>query len=590
MPDVLLDDTTVVTTTAVHPREACSCGSGAVLSHLVEPPTEAASIPAASPPAYPANAPRPGLADVILVGRIRTMNGAQPLAEAVAVTDGVITAVGRLDEIEGLKGPRTEVVTADGGAILPGLIEPHMHYWPSALFLDWVDCSTRVGTTFADVLAYISRAAPVQGDWVLGQAFDPSLCDGRKELDRDVLDEVCPDRPCLVMNASMHFAYANSKALALAGIHRDTPDPHGGYFGRDSTGRLNGVIGEEVAIQRILEVVPRAAAGLLAANILRINERATSKGYTRAHDANTGLILGADKEVALLHKLSPRFTGRVTYAVADRAMDAALESGLTPFAGDDMCRATSWKFTTDGSNQGFSGFQRENYLGQDFRGRANYAFDTLTARMRKAHDLGWQIMSHANGDAAIDLTLDAYQAALAGSSGSALRHRIEHCSFAHPGQLDRMVELGLSPSFLIGHLYYWGDAFVNDIMGREKCQLLDPVRSALTRGLHPTTHSDYTVTDFEPFREIQTQVTRQMRVSGEVLNPDERLDVHSALRTKTIDAAWQTHSDQVAGSIEVGKFADFTIVDRDPLDVAPDDIADTVVTRTIVGGRTVYRA
>ncbi|MCA1305309.1 amidohydrolase [Microbacterium esteraromaticum] len=527
--------------------------------------------------------------DLIVTGRIRTMDADRPEAEAIAVTGGRITAIGTTDTIRALATADTEVLTVTDGVVYPGFVEPHMHYWASAMQLDWVDCSTRDGATFDDVLARLREAQPAQGDWVLGRLYDPALVDGERELTRDVLDEVSPDRPIMVMNASLHFAYVNSAALAAAGITEDVEDPEGGTFGRDDSGRLNGSLGEVPAMMAMMRVVPPLSQERLLDNIVRINQHAAERGYTRTHDAGTGLAIGP-QEVDLLLQLAPRLAGRVTFAVHDYAMDAAIANGLTPFTGDDMCRAIAWKIISDGSNQGRSGFQRENYQGRDFRGAPNYDHAALVDRIRTAHAHGWQVMVHANGDAAIDETIDAYEQALDGRSGMDHRDRIEHCSFAHAEHLDRMAALGLSPSFLIGHLYYWGDAFEERIVGAEKAQLLDPVAGARRRGLRVSTHSDYTVTDFEPLREVQTQVTRIRRGSGLPLNAAEAVDVHTALKAKTVDAAWQVHADDTTGTIEVGKFADLVVLDADPAEVDPSTIADITVQRTIVGGRTVYQA
>lgn len=572
-------------TTLHHDHGACACGAASLLAGLVRHPTAPGAMPG-----RPAPRPLvvPTVADVIVRGRIRTMNAAQPVVEAVAVTDGYITAVGDARDIEGLRGPRTQVLSDEGGVIYPGLIEPHMHYWASALMLDWVDCATRDGTTFDEIVARIAAAPPGPGGWVIGQSYDPALVEGERELTREVLDRAVPNHPCMIANASMHFVYANSLGLAAAGITETTPDPPGGVFVRDASGRLTGAVGEAPAVQVMIAAIPKTSAEQLGDNVVRVNRLAASRGYTRTHDAGTGLVLGP-AEIPLIHSLTDRLSGRITYAYVDLGMDKAREAGLVPFAGDDMIRALAWKFTADGSNQGRSGYQRDNYLGRDFRGHPNYSLDALADRMALASEGGWQIMVHANGDAAIDLALDAYERVLGGRSGVRMRHRIEHCSFAHPEQLNRMAQLGISPSFLIGHLYYWGDAFVRTIMGPEKSLLLDPVGGARRRGLRATVHSDFTVTDLEPFREIQTQVTRELRGGGE-LNPDEAVSVELAVRAKTVDAAWQTHCDQVGGSIEVGKLADFVVLDQDPTTVDARAIAGTGVMRTIVGGRTVFEA
>lgn len=562
-----------------HPTCTCSLASPLTAWAHIDTPHQTIPEPIALAPRVIT-----GPADTVITGRVHTLNPSRPLAEAIAVREGRIIAVGSRSELEGVIGPATTLVDAGDGTIYPGLIEPHMHYWGSALTLDWVDCSTRDGADLDQIVAKLKAADPVIDDWILGQLFDPSLLPGEPELTRAILDAAVPDHPVMVMNASMHFLYVNSVALARAGLDDDTPDPVGGSFGR-SDGHLTGVISEMAAMAPFLAVLPRLSAEEMINNLVRINHSALAAGYTRTQDAATGGVLGA-AEVSLIHQAD--FAGRVGYAILDPVADALIANGLKPFAGDDRCRATAWKFVADGSNQGRTGYQRDNYLGRDFRGRPNYESALLTERMERADRLGWPIMIHANGDAEIDQALEAFRIVLDQSSGLGLRHRIEHCSFPHPEQLDQMAELGISPSFLMNHVYFWGDAFVANIMGPQKSALLDPFASARARGLRVSMHSDYTVTDFLPFREIQTAVTRQTRLSGQVLNPAERVSASEALRAKTVDAAWQTHCEDQAGTIEVGKFADLVHLDADPLAVEPEAIAQITVLQTFVGGTAVY--
>lgn len=527
-------------------------------------------------------------ADALISGDIRTLDQNHPRAEALAVLDGKVTAIGSRSELDGLVGHATQLHHFDDGVIYPGLVEPHMHYWASALSLDWVDCATRDGASFDDIVARLKDAPPTLGEWTLGQGFDPSLLAGEQELTRDILDAAVPDRPVAVLNASMHFAYANSRALEAAGITEQSPDPAGGFFAREN-GRLTGAVGEIGGISALLATAPRPDQNQLLTNLVRINEHSIAAGYTHTHDAGTGGVLGA-AEASLFPQVAQRFTGRVTYAILDVVADQLVADGLTPFTGDDRCQAVSWKIVADGSNQGRSGFQRTDYLGRDFRGAPNYSTDVLIERMSRAHQLGWPLMVHANGDAEIDQALESFTHILAGDTGLRLRDRIEHCSFAHPEQLDEMARLGISPSFLMNHLYYWGDAFETNLVGPEQAAFLDPFGGAHARGLHVSMHSDYTVTELLPFREMQTAVTRKTRVGQTVLNPDERVSAELALRAKTTDAAWQVHRDTVSGRLAAGTFADLVVLDRDPLSIDPETIAETVVRRTVVGGRVVFEA
>ena len=192
-------------------------------------------------------------------------------------------------------------------------------------------------------------------------------------------------------------------------------------------------------------------------------------------------------------------------------------------------------------------------------------------------------MVHANGDAALDQVLDAYEAI---APDPARRHRIEHSSLAGDDHFARMADLGVSPSFLMNHVYYWGHEFLDDILGPVRAATLDAAADARRHGLRISLHSDYRVTPISPLRSVQTAVTRQLR-SGGTLNPDEAISVADALRAVIIDAAWQTHSDDRVGSLEVGKDADLVLLSADPAPVDPATIADIEVRATYLAGRLV---
>jgi len=532
-------------------------------------------------------------ADLLVVGSLVTMDPFNPTAEALAVRDGRIVGVGRAADLDGLRGPATEVLELGDRVAYPGFVDPHMHLWPSALLDGWVDCSPFTHGSFDDVLDALraANAAPDQHGWVLGQSYDPSLFAGHPQLTRDLLDRVVPDRPAVVMNASLHFAYVNSRTLELAGLTDDSPDPPGGTFGRID-GRLDGSAGEMGAIAVLLAAMPRKSHDEMADGVVHTVVTASRRGVTRVHDALTGTLLGGS-ELDLLHALAAegRLPARIGVAIAEQSRATWEAAGLQPGAGDDRVRAQSWKLVSDGSNQGYSGYQSAPYLGTDGRGRPNYTDDELTEAMVRAHGAGWQLMVHANGDAAVEQVVSAYERALAGAAEPGAhdrRHRIEHCSLPSDDELSRMAALGISPSFLMNHVFFWGRAFRDEILGAERAGRLDPVVSARRHGLRPTLHSDYTVTPIDPLRSVQTAVTRRMRDGGEVLNADECDQVGLALRAVTIDAAWQTHSDDVLGSLEVGKYADLVLLSADPQSVDPEAIAAIEVVGTRLGGAVAF--
>ena len=533
----------------------------------------------------PALAGRPDRADLLVLGTIVTMNPAQPEAGALAVRNGRVLALGSHDEIDGLRGPDTEIVELGDQVALPGLIEPHMHLWGTVIFDSWLDCSPLANPAFDAVVARVRHAAAsaCPGQWVTGKLFDPSLYPGEPVLTAAILDRIAPENPVLVANASMHFLYANSRALALARVTAQTPDPPGGSYFR-AGGVLTGVVSEMAAMLPVLGAVPRLTHDELLDGLAAILDRAASAGVTKVHEAATGSLLGAS-ELDILHGLAAagRLSARITTAQLDQARAAFERAGVRAGDGDDMVRATSWKLIADGSNQGRTGYQRAPYLGSAGRGAANTTADQLQEAIRYAHDRGWQVMVHANGDAAIDVTLEAYEKALAGAEPRDLRHRIEHCSIADDGHFRRMAAAGISPSFLMNHVYYWGRALRDNILGPFRANRLDAVASALRHGLRPSFHSDYAVSPIYPLRAVQTAVTRSMRDGG-VLNADERISAEAALRAVTIDAAWQTHTDGVLGSLEPGKHADFAILSSDPRRVDSGAIGEITVQQTRLGG------
>ena len=572
-------------TTAVRATQptTCACHASAHLAPLVD------HRPVAPGPRHRVARThrRQGPADLLLVGHFRTMNSLQPTAESIAVRDGVIIGLGNRSDVDALTGPGTRTLDLGDGIAYPGFVEPHMHYWASATQDSWVDCTPLGGASFDEIVDKIRQAAPTLGDWTLGTRYDPSLVPGERELTRDVLDAAVPDRPVLVMNASLHYAYANSKALELAGIDEDTPDPgNGGHFVREN-GRLTGALGELPAISAVVGILPRRSQEDLLAGVVAISERAASRGVVRTHDAGTGMMLGA-AEIDLFHAVSDRLDARVSFAIYDTLLETLAEQGLVAGAGDDKVRAVSLKLISDGSNQGRSGYQRDNYLGRDDRGRPNVTTDYMADRIRLAHEHGWQVMVHANGDAAISSVVDAFAQVLEPGGGLHLRDRIEHCSFAHDDDLARMARLGLSPSFLMNHVYHWGRAFADNIVGPAKAAGLDPVASALEHGLRPSFHSDYAVTDIDPLRCVQTAVTRRVQDGGAVLNAGECVTVAQAMAAVTSDAAWQIHADDTNGTLEVGKFADIAVLSDDPMTVDPDGIAEIEVLRTMLGGEITF--
>ena len=415
-------------------------------------------------------------------------------------------------------------------------------------------------------------------------------------LTRTILDQLAPSNPVLVWNASGHFIYVNSLMFQAAGITDQTPDPPGGTFYR-ADGKMTGVVGEPPAEELILKGLPKPSMTDVATYIREILTACARRGVTSVREAATGALAGP-KELALLHQLNTaaRFPVRVStaqfsvFAGKSPAEIAALwkAAGVTPFSGDEMLRADAWKVVSDGSNQGRSGYMLQPYMGEDNGAKADWTPETLREALKAGLDDGWQLMVHTNGDAAVEFALEAFEELLPGYGSTDLRHRLEHCSITTDDQLTRIAAVGLSPSFLMNHVYYWGAAFRDTILGPKRAGRLDRVASAYRAGLRPSLHSDYNVTEVHPLLSARTAVLRQTKADGKVLNPAECATPTQALAAITTNAAWQIHADD-RGSLEVGKAADFGIADGNPWGSDPAGWAEIAFQATYVDGEVAWQ-
>lgn len=542
-------------------------------------------------------APFPTQAAPLLIenARVITMDANKPAADTLLVQDGRIAWVGMAkDQPQGLLDNHADLQRIDlqGKTVLPGFVEPHMHLPPLAMLHRFSNVGPNRFATTEEALAQLrDDAAQVEaGEWVVGRQFDPSLQEGPDYLTKDLLDKVSTEHPVFVYNASLHLAYCNSLALDIAGIHANTEDPPNAELGRTESGEPNGVLKAGPAMALVARHNPKLREQNLAEACLGVFNTANRVGITTLCDQGTGTFQGVG-ELALYQSLndSGQMTARFRYSVSQAAAAKWDEAEIEWGEGDEWVRRTGWKIVSDGSNQGRTGLQRESFVGSDSTGMAYIEKDELDAAVEKRLREGWAVCVHANGDAAIDRVLDAFAKAKAkGLDPAEKRCRIEHCSILHDEQITKMQELGLSPSFLIGHVHYWGKAFVEDIFGPEKAAKLDRTGACEDLGIRWTVHSDDPVTEMNPLRCIENAVTRNMWRSDQLLSPEERVPVEAALRAMTIDAAWQCHSDHEVGSLEVGKFADFVVLAEDPLAVEPERLAQIQVLETWVGGRQVY--
>lgn len=531
-------------------------------------------------------------------GTVLTVDADFSQAEAIAIRGNKILAVGTHNEVSAIAGANAKFVDLDGKTLLPGFVDAHTHVIPGSVLdalMDYVGMA-RFATT-AEVLNHLSaRAAKMpRGEWITARNFDPSVQDGPDALTFTELDAVSTEHPIFVLNASGHLAYANSKAFEIAGISPDVQNPPGAEFVRDGSGRLTGTMKNNVAFLQVLGENPALANIDPVEALIGLLEKWSRFGLTTVSELSLGGLSQSPADASIMWaaansgRLKARIRAYPFYTIGSDIWD---EAGVKPGDGDELARVVGYKLVADGSNQGFTGLQREPYLNTDSRGIAYMSADELKHTAIDRAGKGWQLAIHGNGDAAIDNILDACQAMRdAGIDLAKIRVRIEHCSILHDDQIVRMKELGVSASFLIGHVYFWGVAMRDKVFGEKKTLLLDRCRSVEEAGIGFSLHSDFFVTDPDPLHMIEMAVTRRTwKEPDYVLSPNETVSVESAIRAMTIEAAWQLRSDHEIGSLEVGKLADMVVLDEDPRKVASDDIKNIKILETWMNGEKVFAA
>lgn len=559
----------------------------------------AASAIAAAPSAASATASSAPADAIYLDARVLTLDAQDRDAEAFAVRDGRFAAIGRARDVRRLQGPRTTVHRLRGATVLPGFIDAHGHF-PISAFLrrEAVDLnSPPIGTIHSldelvAALAAREKTLP-QGAWLSGFGYDDTLLVEHRHPTRADLDRVSSTRPIYLSHVSGHLAVANSAALALAGIGRDTQPPAGGRIRRDAGGEPDGVL-EETAMQLVSAKLPQPTDAQMEAAIEEASREYASRGVTTAQNGATDASFVAQAARVLAHGgLGVRVDVWLVVPVA-QALGPEKIAALVPPAARSMLEVTGVKAFADGSIQGHTAYLSAPYHTHlqavpGYRGYPRVDREALAAQVLTLQRARIRVAIHANGDAAIDDVLDAFERAQAADPWPDARHVVVHAQMARDDQLDRMARLGVVPSFFVLHTYYWGDRHRDLFIGPERAARISPARSALERGIPFTLHADAPVVPMDPLLMVWAAVNR-VTSSGQVLGAPQRVSPKNALRGVTINAARQEHQEATRGSIETGKYADFVVLAEDPLRVEPMKIRDIRVLETVVGGRTVFRA
>jgi predicted amidohydrolase YtcJ len=535
-------------------------------------------------------------------GTIVTVDDARPLATAIAVKDGRILAVGNPDEILKFKGNATQTVDLGGKTMLPGFIDTHGHVFnvgvqaAAANLLAPPDGAvTDIASLQTALRAWAERSPAViaRTGWIIGMGYDDSQLQERRHPTRDDLDKVSPTVPVLIVHQSGHLAAMNGKGLEAVGYSAASVEPAGGTIRRRAgTNEPDGVIGGMAFFPLVFSKLGQLGSednkALLVAGI----DRYAEFGFTTAQEGRASRE-AVETQAALAGQ------GRLAMdVVAYPDIQGAAAAIGGPFLSKTYTghfRIGGAKLNLDGSPQGRTAWLTTPYLippdgrGPDWAGDPAMDDTQAEALVDEAFGKGWQIIVHCNGDAAADQFIRAVRAATAKHGPGDRRPVMIHAQTVREDQLDAMKELGIIPSFFGMHTYYWGDWHRDVVLGPERASRISPAASALKRGIRFTQHHDAPVALPSSMMVLFSQVNRVTR-TGQVLGPDQRVSAMDAIRSITINGAYQYFEERTKGSIEPGKLADLVILDRNPLTVDPLAIKDIKVVETIKEGRTIYKA
>lgn len=507
--------------------------------------------------------------------------------EAVLVRDGRIAAVGKLCGLQ--VSPDAEYCDLNGKCLMPGFVDPHSHFLSNAQIstrADLTEC-----TSFDDIVRVLKEFMEKHpdADAVIGRGYDHNFLKEGRHPDKFLLDRVSTELPVYIQHISLHFACANSVALRVAELDESVTDPEGGRFGRvEGSRELSGYL-EETATgsvsRKLIHPIEEYSPKLIA----KMQEAYLQYGITTVQDSST-----PKRNLEVLAKLAEEdklLLDVVSYPTMSASLSETMQT-YAPYVRNyhGRLKIGGCKIILDGSPQGRSAWMSKPYLGgdPDFCSYPRMTDEQVQERIETAQKNGMQILAHCNGDAASEQFVAAYERALSATGVKEdLRPVMIHCQTVRNDQLDRMKAINMTASIFVGHVWYWGDIHVKNF-GPERGHHISPAKDAMARGVHVNFHQDTPVTRPNMLHSIWCAVNRVSRL-GNIIGADQKISVYDALRAVTAEGAYQYFEEDEKGTIEVGKKADFVILDKSPLDVPELEIRDLAVCETIKEGKTVYR-
>lgn len=512
----------------------------------------------------------------ILNAKIITLNQKQPHAEAVAIHNGKIAAVGSNKKIRRYIGNKTEVINAKNKTIIPGLVDCHVHMTSFGQFLQTLDLRDvqSIKVMQQKLKDYADKNA--EKSWILGGRWDQEKFVEKRLPTRWDLDAAVADKPVFLTRVCGHIAVANTKALELAGITRETVVEGGKIDLDEAVGEPNGILREN-AMNLVWRTIPKPSPKQLEEACIMACKRAVEAGLTGVH-----WLLNSAEEMRIIQRLCAegKLPLRVYLGFPVDLLDEIISLGLLSGFGNDMVKIGFVKLFADGSLGARTAALKQPYADKpETSGIMLYSQRKLNQLVLKAHKAGLQLAVHAIGDCAVEAVLEAYEKALRAFPRASQRHRIEHCSVLNPKLIRRMKRLGLiasvQPHFVVS------DFWVVNRVGNVRARWVYPFKTLMKEGLTVVAGSDCPVEPISPLLGVWAAVARKSF-------PEEKLSVEEALKAYTVNAASASFDEDKRGLIAVGKFADLVVLSDDLFGVSPDEIRDMKVEMVIVGGKVVY--
>jgi len=534
---------------------------------------------------------------VVLHGKVYTENPRRPRAEAVAIRDGKIIAVGSEKEIEAYRGPTTQVIDAQQHMVLPGFTDTHVHFIGGSTSMQTVALDT--AETVAEIQKRVKNFAAAHPDkkFITGYGWMYPVFGKAALPDKKILDAVVPDRPVILTAYDYHTTWANSKALQMADINRATPNPLNGIIVRDpTTGEATGAL-KESAGGLVSRLVPPPTREELLADLRQGLHEANRLGIVRVHSAGgDGEQVGLFDELRRNNELTVRFY-LALFAPVPELTSAFLEQAekLRQSHHDDWLAGGAIKFYTDGVIESHTAAMLAPYSDDPkLSGQLNWPPDKLQRAVTELDRRGFQIFTHSIGDRGIREILDAYEKAQQQNGTKDARHRVEHIEDPDTADIPSFGKLGVSAS--MQRLHALPNSDVLDVwarnVGPQRAQHAWPWHSIAASGGRLAFGSDWPVVTINPWLGIQNLLTRQTtdgKPPGGWI-PQECITLEQAIAGYTIGAAYAGKREKTEGSLEPGKLGDLIVVSQDLFDVAQRDVGKTEVLYTVVGGKIVYRS